>query len=281
MNILEQKYPAKQLVKIIKILQLKDSLTKLVGTGALASQLFPADYDFLCNVDAKYHDPDIVFNEFGQILSKIFQFDKLFFIELKFQNRDESKHKIFHIDEFTREMFDKYYQQDMIDYIKIDAITTIVGEFKEVSCIYFFNPIDRPLEEYRNLILDDSKDYYNEGKYYKSLKRLMSASIKSDVPDLNFIKLLTSLFNSDIGKKYAFKNEIDECIIYLDKYSTPYEAKRVQNYLIDNKLRGIKLDSLPKISEKYGKVIDRSALDFYRNHKIPIGKLPKYNTVKL
>ena len=77
--------------------------------------------------------------EFKNILNDIHKQSNLFFIEFKFQMKNEDKHKIFDISEFNKETFIKYFKPNMLEYCKIDLILNLSGHFKEVSCIYFFN----------------------------------------------------------------------------------------------------------------------------------------------
>lgn len=278
MDILEVKFPVQEILKIMKMLQFKDSNIKLVGTGALKSQLFPADYDFLSKVDQKYKNNITAYNEFKNILNDFDNTNNFYFVEFKFQSLDGSKFKIYDIDDFTKNTFNKNFNN--IDYCKIDGITTIRGEIKEVSCVYFFQNVSITQDQYRQILLDDQKHYYDDSKYYKSLKRIMLASKNENVPDKNFIVLISKFFNSNVGRLYELKNMIDACVIYLNKYKDKQSKQIVKNFLIDHKLKGIKLENLEKLSDVYGSLIDREGLTFYKYYKIPVGKLPKYNTIK-
>lgn len=280
MDILEVKMPIVEIIKIMKMLQFKDSDIKLVGTGALQSQLYPADYDFLSKVDQKYKKKKLVFNEFKKILNNFYNTPNFYFIEFKFQSSDGNKEKLYNIEDFTIETFNKNFNVDLIDYCKIDGITTIKGEIKEVSCVYFFSTLAITQDEYRQILLDDQKHYYDETKYYKSLKRIMLASKNVKVPDKNLIVLITKFFNSETGRLYALKNMIDACVIFLNKYKDIPAQKLVKNFLIDNKLKGVRLENLENLSDVYGSIIDREGLKFYKNYNIPVAKLPKYNTIK-
>jgi hypothetical protein len=277
MDILENNEPPQEIITIMKALQFKKCIIKLVGTGSLKSQLYPADYDFLNIVGDKYKN-NVVYNEFKKILNKLSKLKDYFFIELKFQTKDGEKTKIFNIKDYNEDLFNKAYNN--IDYMKIDGITTIKGEFKEVSCIYFLTNTEIDNEKYIKILLDDQKHYYDEGKYYKSLKRIMLATKRESPPDKNFIVLVSKFFNSETGKLYKLKNMIDAVIIFLDKYKSKQDVKRVENFLIDNGLKNVKLDDLQKLSDDYGKLIDEEGLKFYKAYNIPVGNLPKYNTIK-
>jgi hypothetical protein len=280
MDILEKNYPSQTLVPIMELLQFKDCHIQLVGTGSLKSQLYPADYDFLCKVEQKYNKPDVAYDEFKKILDDIKTTNNIYFIEFKFQLKGGEKHKVLELVDFTKQTFDKYFIPNKIDYCKIDGILTINGEFKEVSVIYFFSNESIAVDKYRQILLDDQKHYYDDGKYYKSLKRLMLASKYLDTPDRNLIKLITKMFNSQVGKLYQTKNMIDAVIIFMNKYNTPADVKKIKDFLTDIGLKQIKLNDLEKLSEAYGKLIDREGLSFYKNYNVPVGHLPEYNTIK-
>jgi hypothetical protein len=277
MDILEESQPTQEILPIMNALRFKDTKIRLVGTGALKSQLYPADYDFL-NLVGEAYKPAVVYREFKRILNKLQKLKDYFFIELKFQSKDGEKTKIFKIDEFNEDLFNKAYTN--IDYMKIDGITTIKGEFKEVSCIYFLTNTELDNDKYIRVLLDDQKHYYDEKKYYKSLKRIMLASKRESPPDKNLIITISKLFNSETGRLYKLKNMIDAIIIFLDKYKGKQDIKRAENFLIDNGLKGVRLEDLQKLSDDYGKLIDEEGLKFYKAYNIPVGNLPKYNSIK-
>ena len=189
MDVLEQKYLSRDLNFLLKVLQLDDNPIRLVGTGGLASQYYPADFDFLCAVKKKYSSEDLN-DAFQKILAQIDN-NKLFFIEFKIQqkqvgNKKQVKHKAFTKDEVNEEFFDAFFNENT-ELCKIDCIIWYDGKFKEVSCIYFFNtqPLDMP--KYIQALLDDGKHYYEDGKVYKSLKRLMLSAKYESPPDKNLI----------------------------------------------------------------------------------------------
>ena len=50
MDVLETKYLSTDLNFMYKLLQFNNNPVRLVGTGSMASQYYPADFDFLCQV---------------------------------------------------------------------------------------------------------------------------------------------------------------------------------------------------------------------------------------
>lgn len=277
MDILEKSFPKNKIVDVMNILEFGDNPIELVGTGSMASQFYPADYDFLSKIKIKYNRYNS-FLLFKKILEKINNDDDLFFIEFKIQDINDNKYKIFNINEFTKSYFDKNFNN--VKLCKIDCIINIDNIFKEVSCIYFFSnePIDR--EEYVKTLLKDQLDYYEEKNYYKSLKRLMLAGKYADPPDKSLIMAITQLFNSQVGALYQLKNEIDAAIIFMDKYKGELDNKRIKLFIKNIGLDNVNPSNLEKISKEYDKIIQREALKFYDYHKLKVNKLPKWNSVK-
>ena len=282
MNVLESKTLNTDLNFMYNVFKFDIFEPKLVGTGSLASQLYAADFDFLNIIDKKY-TPKEAYEQFKKVFNNIKKSSNLFFIEFKIQeikknDKDEPiKTKIFKMEDLNLDLFIKNYKN--IDLCKIDCIIYLKnGMFKEVSCIFFFNAEPLNINKYRDVLLDDQKYYYNLKKYYKSLKRIMVASKYSPNIDNNFIILISSLFNSGVGKLYELDNEIQAAIIYLDKFGPD---ARIKMFIHDIGLFNMNPNKLKDVSDDYNKLINREALNFYKKYKIPIGKLPKFDTIKL
>jgi hypothetical protein len=277
MDILEESFPKNKIVDVMNILEFGNNPIQLVGTGSMASQFYPADYDFLSKIKIKYNRYNS-YLLFKNILKEINDDEDLFFVEFKIQDINDNKYKIFKIDEFTKPFFDKNFNN--VKLCKIDCIINIDNIFKEVSCIYFFlnEALDR--KEYAKTLLKDQLDYYEEKNYYKSLKRLMLAGKYEDPPDKSLIMAITQLFNSQVGVLYQLKNEIDAAIIFRDKYNDNESKERIKLFLKNIGLDNVNPDNLEKVSKEYDKIIQREALKFYEYHNLKVNKLPKYNSIK-
>lgn len=279
MDVIEKAYPKKQIITVMNILQFNYNPIQLVGTGGLASQLYPADYDFMSKIVYKLNIENS-YLEFKNILEDIQSRSNLFFIEFKFQMENGEKFKVFNLNEFTKETFFTYFKSNQIQYCKIDLILNLSGHFKEVSCIYFFSDKELDRIEYIKALLQDSKDYYDEGKYYKSLKRIMICAKNESPPDRSLIIAISKLFNSEVGKLYQKKNEIDACIIFMEKYNSVFDNKLVKTFIKNIGLKNMPPEKLKDLSDAYGQLIDKEGLKFYEKYKLKAGVLPKYNTVK-
>lgn len=272
MSILEKQYPQLEIRSTLKILKFYDTPIELVGTSSLKSQRYPSDFDFMTKITKKYSNTKILM-EFQQILSDILNDSTLYFIEFKFQNKSGSKFKLYNPDELNEQLFNKYFDINQIDFIKIDLVINInnANDFKEVSCIYFFNTDNKELsiDEYTANLKADQKELFNEHKYYKSLKRLLIIAKIND--DLKLMEKLTNLFNSAIGKLYVLKNQLDACMILLETHKKDkLIQKRVEMFLTNNGLKGLKLNKIKDLSNDYDKLINEEGLKFYKENKIKL-----------
>ena len=280
MDVLEERFLSTDVNFLYDVLQLGNNPIRLVGTGSMASQYYPADYDFLSQVKNKY-TPLSLYNDFNKILNKIDN-SKLYFIEFKIQQelkkgqKEQEKQKVYTMDEITPEFFVAFFKPTT-ELCKIDCILWNEGKFKEVSCIYFFSKKVIVLKDYIKALLDDQKYYYDEGKIYKSLKRLMLSAKYETPADKNLIIAITRFFNSMVGKLYELDNMVQACLIYMRKYGVD---KRVRLFIKNIGLDNMNPDKLESLSKDYQKIINDEAEKFYQYYKLPIGNLPTWNSIK-
>jgi hypothetical protein len=276
MDILEKSYPKNNIVSIMNLMEYNNNPLELVGTGSMKSQYYPADYDFLSKIKNKL-DPKNSYVEFMNIIHNINLRSDLFFVEFKVQDKEGNKQKYFKIEDVTYNSFIKLFNN--VELCKIDCIIMVDGIMKELSVIYFFNSKPINMADYRKILLEDQKHYYDDKKYYKSLKRLMLAGKYTDPPDKSLIMAITQLFNSPVGALYQLKNEIDACIIFMDKFKDKKSDKLVKLFIKNIGFDGMDKSKLQKLSDEYGALIDREGLKFYKEHNLKVNKLPKYNSV--
>jgi hypothetical protein len=272
MSILDKRYPEMNIRKTFKILHFLSYPLELVGSAGLASQIYPGDFDFVTKIDTAKTNKQNIFIEFFRILYDISKEHNLYFIEFKFQYKDGTKHKIHSIDEFDEEMFNKYFNNN-IDYCKIDLIINILNtsQFYEVSCIYFFKSDDKELSvgDYKNSLLKDMKEFKKEGNYYKYLKRLFILAKLSN--NNKQLLLLTNLFNSDVGKLYLIKSQLEASSILMDTYKDKPNYKQIQQrvkiFLSSINLKDLKLSDIKSITSEYMKLINTEAEKFINENK--------------
>jgi endonuclease III-like uncharacterized protein len=99
--------------------------------------------------------------------------------------------------------------------------------------------------------------------------------------DKNLMIVITSLFNSSVGKLYELFNEIEAAIIYRDKYDDKMARERIKNFIRSIGLYNLPASKLEEVSKEYQAVINREAKKFYEKYKLPVGKLPPYNSIRL
>jgi len=137
------------------------------------------------------------------------------------------------------------------------------------------------MDEYIKALLDDQKHYYDDGKYYKSLKRLMLSAKYENPPDKNLIITITSLFNSSVGQLYELDNQIQAAIIYMNKYKDKNAQQRIKYFIRHIGLGDMNPNKLEEVSKEYQKIINGEALKFYKKYNLPVGHLPKWNSIRL
>ncbi len=273
MDVLENRYPAQEIAHSVRLLRFGNTYPKLVGTGALASQLFPADYDLMVKI-SNIDSPLDIYKEFKRIITDITETDNLFFVEFKFQYYDGNKYKIYNLENFTQDNFVRNFNN--VEYCKIDMIINIEGHFKEMSCNYIFANTPADLSA---LLLKDAQHYYEDGNYYKALKRILVATKYKKPINRKLIVTITDFFNSEIGKLYLVKNEIDACIIFLSKYNSRVDLKSIKAFLSNIGMRDLSISKLDDLSKAYGELINKEALKFIEHYKLSVKKLPPYNKV--
>lgn len=271
-SILDNKILDKKEVYLYSVLKYNNKIPQLVGTSSLDSQLYPADIDMLCLVN-KSKSYQRVQDTFKSIINKISKIPNLYFIEFKLQNLDKSeKYKFYNSDNVNGDFFKNNYDSKKIDICKIDLLVFNQNYFKEISCIYSFNDfklIDTDI--YIKTLLEDQKDYYKEGNYYKSLKRYMAACKMQEIPNVNIIVNISKLFNGPAGKLYQLNNYIMACNIYINKFGIDDKVQVIfDNLDVKNK------EEMDKLSNILYKQYTKAALDFIKMYKIPVGKVEQF-----
>ena len=255
---------------LYEVFRYQQNIPQVVGTASLQSQLYPADIDMLCVLDKKPDSFNAVQTEFKNIFNRMKAYHNLFFVEFKLQNKEkDDKYKFFNVSDVDSGFFAKHYNPDKIDICKIDLLQYSNYKFQDVSIIYFFNKERVDMNVYYDSVLQDQKDYYEEGKYYKSLKRLMVTLKLQDPPNVNMIIGITNFFNSEVGRIYQLNNFITACLTYIEKFG--YDD-RVRQFLKKFKLPELPKEELEKLSKDYEKLYNKEAKKFYEHFSIPVGK---------
>jgi hypothetical protein len=243
MNITEKRYIPQDFYPFVKILQYDKSPIKLLGSAGLASQQYYSDYDMMSVVSGETSCKK-AYNTISSIIERAENNPNMYFIEFKLQTKKGRK-----IREVPEDLskFCQYFRD--VEFIKLDYIVRIQSTFVELSIIYSFS---RGEEDFKMSVKKDIRELYDEGKYYKVLKRIFSivSKEKKNVERDNKLVLLTNFFNSDIGKIYQDASNLRAIKLLLDNYEDEDTRRKAELNLKDLKL---KLSDIGKLERSYNR----------------------------
>jgi DNA adenine methylase len=221
---------------------------QLLGTGSQQAQKYPSDIDLFSAIKrTRVDDLAGIYNHMDTIFENCDALGDMYFIEFKLQNVDGSKQKWFQTSALSQQDLEKAVPAGgQIDFVKVDYVIFIRDRnlFTELSSIYSFSPLP-PIRELIEKIRGDFTMYYNEGNYYKSLKRMYSIYRLQDKKEK--LVELSTLFNSETGYKYSISSNLKAIKLLLEHYS--------DDPSIINALRA----NLSDIGKKVGEKIDTEA----------------------
>ena len=191
---------------------------ELLGTGSQQSQLYPSDIDLFSavkNVDVYTNDPAEMYRYVQAVFDRAEDAGDMFFIEFKLQNVDGSKQKWYHTDFDEEELV---AAATNVDFLKVDYVIFLRGTnlFTELSSIYSFSPMPAVRTLVRKIGADFAH-YFQEGKVYKSLKRMYSI-YKLQGKKEKLVRL-SKLFNSKTGFKYSLSSNLKAIELLLEHYN--------------------------------------------------------------
>jgi len=265
MDISEKKNIPQDLMPYIKLLQLDNNKINLLGTGGLKSQFYYSDFDLFSSIEKKLSDNDL-FNKIYKIIDDTNNNNNMYFIEGKIQFLDGDKKRFYSIDELEK----KDFIYSKIEFIKLDYVLNYLNIFTELSIIYSLNSKfdeDEDEDKYIESITNDMDEFYKEGNYYKVLKRLFAIlnfkQAKGKLKNKDLLIILSSFFNSDIGKMYQQASNLKAIKLLLENYDDEETIKRVLINLKDIKIKPNlkKIDFeisnlMKKVNEAGKKVLD-------------------------
>ena len=221
---------------------------QLLGTGSQQAQKYPSDIDLFSAIKhTKVDDLAGIYNHMDTIFENCDALGDMYFIEFKLQNVDGSKQKWFQTSALSQQDLEKAVPAGgQIDFVKVDYVIFIRDRnlFTELSSIYSFSPMP-PIRTLIEKIRGDFTMYYNDGNYYKSLKRMYSIYKLQDKKSK--LVELSTLFNSETGYKYSISSNLKAIKLLLEHYS--------DDPSIINALRA----NLSDIGHKVGEKIDTEA----------------------
>jgi hypothetical protein len=190
---------------------------EFLGTGSQQAQLYPSDIDLFSAVkdaDVDANDPADMYRHVQSIFDRAEDAGDMFFIEFKLQNVDGSKQKWYNTDFDEEELV---AAATNVDFLKVDYVVFLRGSnlFTELSSIYSFSPMPAVRTLVRKIGADFAH-YFQEGKVYKSLKRMYSIYKLQDKKEK--LVRLSSLFNSKTGFKYSLSSNLKAIELLLEHY---------------------------------------------------------------
>jgi hypothetical protein len=241
--------PDQDLQPYFKAFQFGHERSVVIGSYSLESQRNAGDIDVDVYIQSRI-EYDFVNREIKNIVKKIDDNDKMFFIELKVQYKDPNKKKKFfatQIDdvEIPKENFNQ------IEYIKIDMVIFLVDSFKEISVNYWLNPVKHDVEQ---SIIDDIADQIKEKNYYKAVKWTFSlAKFLDDKPKG---LLISKFLNNYTGGEYKVLKNLKAIKLLLENYDDPQIRNMVRvnlkNYNITPKISVVNR-LIPQLEKKVNK----------------------------
>ena len=188
---------------------------ELLGTGSQQAQLYPSDIDLFSavkNVNVK--DVSEMYRHMKDVFNRAEDAGDMFFVEFKLQNVDGSKQKWFDTD-FSESEF--VAAATNVDFLKVDYVIFIRGMnlFTELSSIYSFSPMPAVRTLVQKIGVDFAH-YFQEGKVYKSLKRMYS--IYKLQGNKEKLVRLSTLFNSKTGFKYSLSSNLKAIELLLEHH---------------------------------------------------------------
>jgi hypothetical protein len=260
MNILEKRVHNDDVLNLISNLRFEKQPMELVGSASLRNQRFFSDYDFFSVIGQT--SPKNTFDGIKAMLHKISLNPNYYPIELKMQLKNGEKIKKFVPIALDFDSFKKVYND--IDFIKFDMVLYTDFHFVEVSAIYKLDTT-KPFtkEDYTKNLADDIKDFKAKKKYYKILKRWFNIFEVNNMKDK--LVELTKFFNSESGKLYQYKSNIEAIQLVKQYYK---HDKIVENKIKTNlsKIRPLKLNDYNELND----IVNEKALQFMKDSNIKI-----------
>jgi len=260
MNVLQKREITEEIYDYILPLKYKNNYISLLGTAGLQSQLYPSDLDLFCLIQTKENNKSVNYN-IKKVIYNTSSNPNMYFIEAKNQYKNGEKDKYFNRGEYK---LDKSLKD--VDYIKLDFVIYYDYNFMELSIIYSFNLIE-DMTFFITELKEDKKELYDNGMFYKALKRLL-ALYKLKNTNLDTIVELTKFFNSKIGILYRMNSRLKAIKLILEHYDDIDVLKKVKVSLFDMGLQdNVNID---KLIEDNDKIINEAGKQYIEQNNIDI-----------
>ena len=250
---------------LIKSLKIEKNKIDLMGTASLQSQYYYSDFDLYSDI-SKIKDLSTVYKNLNRIFN--LKDNNVYFKEFKVQLKNGEKEKYFSLPI----SINKNIKRDDVDYFKIDYVVFLDSQFVDVSLIYNLNPLKKSKEEIIELIKSDQKEFYDMGKYFKSLKRYFSI-LNSQGKKSDMVKLTIGLFNTEYGRQYKICSVLGTVIDIIKQYGRTYKdvgKKLKANLKLFNLPLHMTIKEMNDYIKEHSDIFNKEALTFYKKLKIKI-----------
>lgn len=245
------------IIDAIDALQFKNEPVFLAGSAGEIKQEFYGDFDLLIPFTTPYKKNEY-YEEFKNIMDRLANNNDIYFIELKIQLKDQRKYKIYKASDFTYQFFEKHFSIDKIDFLKIDIIVQTIKGLFECSAIYNIHDKHLSDDEIKDIFTAEFYEKYNDGDYFKALKRLYSLWKAKDTNKEGQKKVL-DFFNSATGELYQFNSQL-KALLSLPKDAQAMKA--VNDFLQSNGIKSYNENAINRMINKNDEKINKDALDF-------------------
>lgn len=245
MDIAEKRNLSSDLIPFVKQISFNQDTKKvrLLGSAGLLSQQNYSDIDLFEDLSHISIDCKSIYLRLKHVMEDVYP--NLYFIEYKLQSRDGKKIRTLGGLKRFCEAF------KTVDFIKLDFIVWLQDEFKfvEMSIIYNFNK-EFDKREYKKKIIDEMRELYKEGNYFKVLKRMFSLLLKQrrSIKRDNLLLVLSEFFNSRYGEMYQDVSNL-KAIDKIIKFYRDFDIERKIN--INLKSINRKLSDTNRLEKEY------------------------------
>lgn len=263
------------IARLFHLLTFKKSEPIIMGSNA-GRFAYGADYDLFSVVHT--HDSleklkNVVAREFKEIMQQIKGSKDIYFIEFMAGVDHEGKPLRWSMNEIISGKHDKYLFKDILNersVIKIEIVGYIPGQgFVPMSNVYEFRTSDgkgiNQEAETRDTVdslKKDIKKFHDKGNLMKVLKRLFVISLTEKNKKLS--EKLINIFESDIGKIYKVKSDLETINEVTEKYHDKTVMERVYNEI--QKIKEFaSAQTIHKFKQDFYKKMDRASKT--KNHK--------------
>lgn len=253
---------SKEEQKIFSFLHL-EGIQRLVGTTPIEQIEYKSDFD-LFEYSKFSNEPEayeLVYNMFKEKINNAYNSSNIWITDFKCGNvksipirwsREDMNAGYKIIDDVRYDFTTCLQQKSMIKLDVLALINGILNEFSEVYFISFgknqnyFSELSTT-KELSKMVYNDALEYKENGKYYKSLKRLFAYLRLNENKNKTRIKKLLDWFNSPIGKLATLKGDLEELELLLNQ-----KFRQVNDDVIKRQLEHIKSN----VSDAYKPILE-------------------------